>query len=144
MDLSFHSQGSLFWFTEEEALKKRIFVWALSMQQSQGRSFGQGRGRLLLFQPSVVTSVLRWRVGRAKELLDRQPTRVWTENPLRWPVLAHSYSAGQANTVSGGGYKVNSICHCAVNTHLQFKNVWVRMLLYSLYRMCAPTEPGIQ
>lgn len=61
-----------------------------------------------------VTSVLWWHVGRAKELLDRQPTHVRTEKPLRWLAKSstcvctdspYSYSAGWVNTVSGSGYK---------------------------------------
>lgn len=60
-------------------------LWLCSLQWSQyWRSFGQDWRRLLLFQPSDVASVLWWHVGRAKELLDRQPTHVWTVKPLRW------------------------------------------------------------
>lgn len=100
------------WRRKTKLFLPAFFLRLYSLQWSRyWRSFGQGRGRLLLFQPSDVT-VLWWHVERARKLLDRQPSQAWTERPLRWLSEAKSsacwctaLTAGRVITVSQSGYR---------------------------------------
>lgn len=82
-----------------------------------------------------------WVRGGSQELLDRQPTHVWTENPLKWLSEAKSWVCWCTlltlprlrcvDTDSRGGYGGASSCHCTENLIYRSKNK--QLCLYFLH-----------